>query len=90
MGRQECKSFWALWLLGTFQSSHAAAGEFPNLAGPPALHGKQSQPPSWVAHGELGGCLARGCAPCCHCRCPLCHPVPRHGHLADHGELLTW
>lgn len=42
VGRQECMSFWALWVLGTFQSSHAAAKEFSNLTSHPVLRGQQA------------------------------------------------
>lgn len=35
-------SLWARWVLGTFQSSHAAAKGFSSFAGHPVLRGQQA------------------------------------------------
>lgn len=51
-GGRNCLSFWALWVLSTFQSSHAAAKkEFCNLSSHPAPQGSRQ------ARGQC--CLAR-------------------------------
>lgn len=42
VGRQERIRLWALWVLGTFQSSHAAAEGFSSFAGHPVLRGQQA------------------------------------------------
>lgn len=89
VGRQECMSFWALWVLGTFQSSHAAAKEFSNLTGHPVLWGQQTVVVTVLA-GTQGAWQMPGLRLCPLLLLPVSSllPSPYYGHLTHHIELL--